>query len=85
MGKALKASELSRLGTTLLKNYFACLSCYDDIKEMTLVISDKVMVVKPIDSSRAVVIVSKVFPLPDQVQNQWKNYIMNFHNTGQEP
>ncbi len=77
MGKILRESDLLKLGKTLMKNYLACRSCHDDITEMSLVISDKVMVFKPIDRSSAVVIVSKVFPLPSPVQDQWKIYQNN--------
>ena len=81
MPDMLKESDLKVLGKTITNNYLIGCSQYSDINEMTLVIANKNMIVKMIDSNLTLIIVSKTFPLSKNILNKLDRLVSD--STGQ--
>ncbi|CCK80567.1 hypothetical protein [Desulfobacula toluolica] len=82
----LKKTDLDILGKILTNSYWVCHAQYQDVHEMVLIISNKNMIVKIIDSNLAFIIACKIFPLSknsmdllnrlvDQLVNQLNLYV----------
>ncbi|HGY11501.1 MAG TPA: hypothetical protein ENK36_03985 [Desulfobacterales bacterium] len=81
MPDMLKESDLKVLGKTITNNYLIGCSQYPDINEMTLVIANKNMIAKMIDSNLTLIIVSKIFPLSKNILDKLEHLVSD--NTGQ--
>lgn len=81
MPDMLKESDLKILGKTITNNYLIGCSQYSDINEMTLVIANKNMIAKMIDSNLTLIIVSKIFPLSKYILDKLDHLVSD--NTGQ--
>lgn len=63
MPEILKGTDLDNLGKILTENYLAVRSQYKDIDEMTIVLSNKNLVVKMLDPDVFIIIACKTLPL----------------------
>lgn len=73
----LKAKNLDILGKILIKNFSDCRFLYPDVNEMALIISDRNLLVKMIDSNLALIIAGKRFPLSETIMDRLGRLALN--------